>query len=140
MSCPYKILPHQIQGLDLPVIYPIVQWLIRFVLDTREFRQDQNKRVAKFVGTNTLEALQAQNIEERRGIQEVIDHFEGMRDKRTTKNLKTVNLNKRDPLRIYSTLIEYGDLSAQRTYNKFCALLSGKLNLSDNLKRSASQK
>jgi|APCry1669189070_1035195.scaffolds.fasta_scaffold394783_1 hypothetical protein len=60
-----------------------------------------------------------------------MDRFELMRDKRTTKNLKMINISKKDPLRVYSTLIEYGDLSAQRTYNKFCALVSGKLNLAE---------
>jgi hypothetical protein len=73
MSCPTKLQPHQIQGLDLAALYPVVQWLIRFVLDNRELRQDQNKRVTKFVGTNTLDALQFQHMEERKGIQEVVD-------------------------------------------------------------------
>ena len=41
-----------------------------------------------------------------------MDRFELMRDKRTTKNLKMINISKKDPLRVYSTLIEYGDLSA----------------------------
>ena len=45
--------------------------------------------------------------------------------------MKTLGLSKRDPLRVYSALIEYGDLSSQRTYNKLCAIVSGKLNLSD---------
>lgn len=40
MQCPYQLSPHQIQGLDLNALYPIVQWLIKFVLETREFRQD----------------------------------------------------------------------------------------------------
>ena len=73
MGCPNKLQPHQIQGLDLASIYPIVQWLIRFVLDTREFRQDQNKRVTKLVGKNSLQALQEQDLQERKGINEVID-------------------------------------------------------------------
>lgn len=37
----------------------------------------------------------------------------------------------KDPLRIYSTLIEFGDVTAYKTYNKLAALLSGKLNLEE---------
>jgi len=32
-------------------------------------------------------------------------------------------------LRIYSTLIEYGDITAFKTYNKLCAIISGKVSL-----------
>lgn len=83
------------------------------------------------MGTNTLEALQFQNLEERKGIKEVVDQLDLIRDKRGTKNLKTMGLSKKDPLRVYSALIEYGDLSSQRTYNKLCAVVSGALNLGD---------
>lgn len=31
MRCPHAIQPFQIQGLDLNSIYPVVQWLIKFV-------------------------------------------------------------------------------------------------------------
>lgn len=48
-------------------------------------------------------------------------------DKRTTKNAKINQFSKKDPLRVYSTLIEFGDATAYKTYNKLCALLSGKI-------------
>mmetsp|Transcript_10809 Transcript_10809/g.9347 ORF Transcript_10809/g.9347 Transcript_10809/m.9347 type:complete len:115 (+) Transcript_10809:58-402(+) len=38
MNCPYRLQPFQIQGLDLPNIYPVIQWLIKFVLETRDIR------------------------------------------------------------------------------------------------------
>ncbi|CAK88840.1 unnamed protein product (macronuclear) [Paramecium tetraurelia] len=123
MQSPYNLQPHQIQGLDLNAIYPVIKWLIKFVLETREFRQDQNYRVSKLVGKNANQALYQQDQEEKKAIQEIVSQLDLLQDNRQTKNLK--KLSKKDPLRVYSTLIEYGDLSSQRTYNKFCALISG---------------
>lgn len=31
MKCPYPLQPFQLQGLDVNNIYPIVQWLVKFV-------------------------------------------------------------------------------------------------------------
>ena len=35
MDCPYKIQPHQIQGLDFGAIQPVIKWLLTFVIETR---------------------------------------------------------------------------------------------------------
>lgn len=51
MSCPYVISPYQIQGLDFDNLFPIFQWLIKFVLETREYRQDFNKNMSVFLGS-----------------------------------------------------------------------------------------
>ncbi|KAK2581686.1 hypothetical protein KPH14_002175 [Odynerus spinipes] len=36
MKCPYRIEPHQIQGLDCIHIFPVVQWLIKRSMEMRE--------------------------------------------------------------------------------------------------------
>ncbi|KAI0211686.1 Coiled-coil domain-containing protein 93 [Lamellibrachia satsuma] len=36
MKCPHRIEPHQIQGLDFIHIFPIVQWLVKRAIETRE--------------------------------------------------------------------------------------------------------
>ncbi|XP_023931883.1 coiled-coil domain-containing protein 93-like [Lingula anatina] len=36
MKCPHRIEPHQIQGLDFIHIYPVVQWLVKRAIETRE--------------------------------------------------------------------------------------------------------
>lgn len=36
MNCPAPLLAHQIQGLDYPALFPVVQWLVKRVLATRE--------------------------------------------------------------------------------------------------------
>ena len=40
MKCPYQLQSHQIQGLDLDKIYPVIQWLIKKVLETRSVTGD----------------------------------------------------------------------------------------------------
>lgn len=50
MKCPYDIRPNQIQGMDLNNIFPIVQWLIKFVYETREYRQKFNTTLSNFLG------------------------------------------------------------------------------------------
>ncbi|XP_014666335.1 PREDICTED: coiled-coil domain-containing protein 93-like, partial [Priapulus caudatus] len=36
MKCPHPIEPHQIQGLDFIHIFPVVQWLVKRAIETRE--------------------------------------------------------------------------------------------------------
>lgn len=45
------------------------------------------------------------------------------------------NLTQNDPIRIYSTLIEYGDITAYKTYNKLCGVVSGKIDLENELQK-----
>lgn len=35
MHCPHRLEPHQIQGLDCIHIFPVVQWLVRKAIETR---------------------------------------------------------------------------------------------------------
>ena len=38
LQCPLELQSHQIQGLDTPRIFPVVQWLVKLVLKTRNER------------------------------------------------------------------------------------------------------
>lgn len=40
MNCPYRIEPHQIQGLDCIHIFPVIQWLVKRSMETREEMAD----------------------------------------------------------------------------------------------------
>jgi hypothetical protein len=46
MECPLTLAPQQIQGLDYAKIYPVVQWLIKKLMESRDNRGDRNKRQA----------------------------------------------------------------------------------------------
>lgn len=36
MKCPHRIEPHQIQGLDFIHIFPVIQWLVKKAIETRQ--------------------------------------------------------------------------------------------------------
>jgi len=43
LRCPLSLEPHQIQGLDNVSIFPVVQWLVKKALETREEMQVQQR-------------------------------------------------------------------------------------------------
>ncbi|KAL0216362.1 hypothetical protein P9112_008546 [Eukaryota sp. TZLM1-RC] len=45
MRCPFPLQPHQVSRLDLPAIFPIVQWLVKQAIT---FRSDTSARVRSF--------------------------------------------------------------------------------------------
>lgn len=47
VNCPININPHQIQGLDYPLIYQILQWLVKKLLESRDERNLQNRLLTK---------------------------------------------------------------------------------------------
>lgn len=46
LRCPLRLEPHQIQGLDNVSIFPVVQWLVKKALETREEMQAQQRNSA----------------------------------------------------------------------------------------------
>ncbi|CAK9861949.1 unnamed protein product [Sphagnum jensenii] len=48
MECPYPLQAHQIQGLDYPAVLPVVQWLIKRVIATRQESGDQVRHSTYF--------------------------------------------------------------------------------------------
>jgi len=135
MGCPYQIQPYQIQGLDLKNIFPIVQWLINFVLETRDVRQNFNKSMASYKG-NAVYGVEKES-------QPVTSHIiqkQNMKDRRVTKNSKIESYKIRDPLRVYSSLMEYDDKTAVRTYNRLSLYLAVEEKRKENEKDAAAGK
>lgn len=48
LKCPLRLEPHQIQGLDHISIFPVVQWLVKKALETRDELQQQYRNRALF--------------------------------------------------------------------------------------------
>eukprot|EP00040_Diaphanoeca_grandis_P039020 m.257943 g.257943 ORF g.257943 m.257943 type:complete len:626 (-) comp35923_c0_seq1:543-2420(-) len=48
LKCPLRLEPHQIQGLDNASIYPVVQWLVKRALETREEMMVEQRNSALF--------------------------------------------------------------------------------------------
>ena len=107
MSCPHPLQPHQIQGLDYGAIYPVIKWLLQFVLETRQVRQDENEAVSSSIGSKLLPVSGS-----------YFKSPEVPAAKPTTKNKKVKKFSYSDPIRVYSALAEFGDKKAASLYQK----------------------
>lgn len=47
MKCPFPLQSHQIRGLDYPSIFPVVQWLVKTVIETRSEREASLRSLAE---------------------------------------------------------------------------------------------
>jgi len=54
MKCPYVLQPFQLQGLDVNHIFRVVQWLVKFVYETRFERQKYNREISVLLGKDIL--------------------------------------------------------------------------------------
>lgn len=48
MNCPHPLQAHQIQGQDYPTIFPVVRWLIKQVIATRQEFGDRTRRFSQW--------------------------------------------------------------------------------------------
>ncbi|XP_033639699.1 coiled-coil domain-containing protein 93-like [Asterias rubens] len=109
MKCPHRIEPHQIQGLDFIHIYPVVQWLVKRAIETREEMGD------------LIRAFSISQFNKHHQTPEDVE-FESRKDKSvgTISNVKDVYKPQRryrrqdahrlrdEELKVQSTLLEYG--------------------------------
>lgn len=58
MKCPVKIQAHQIQGLDLQVVYEVLRWLVKKVLETRTENAERVKRFSHLIFSRNYELPQ----------------------------------------------------------------------------------
>lgn len=52
LKSPYELKPHQVQGLDFKALFPVIQWLVRKVIETRNEFGDFQKNYAEFSFNN----------------------------------------------------------------------------------------
>ncbi|CAJ0586880.1 unnamed protein product, partial [Mesorhabditis spiculigera] len=56
LRCTYFIEPHQIQGLDIFNIFPVIQWLVQKTIEARELHGDRNKEFVDFLARGKSKA------------------------------------------------------------------------------------
>lgn len=113
MSCPYQLEPHQIQGLDVIHIFPVVQWLCK---KSSENRREKAKKLREFgVGQfhNSFQLASDRRIRmaNLRMLQN-IRHVEGLFGPQRQYRRKVVagsKSNEDERTRVRLTLLEYGD-------------------------------
>ncbi|XP_033127925.1 coiled-coil domain-containing protein 93-like [Anneissia japonica] len=109
MKCPHRLEPHQIQGLDFIHIFPVVQWLVKRAIETREEMGDQIRSfsVSQFNKIHkTPEDVEFADSKEKAMVTVLSmgDVYKPQRRYRRS-NLKRLN---DEELRVQSTLLEYG--------------------------------
>lgn len=117
MKCPYSLQPFQLQGLDVNNIFPIVQWLVKFVYETRFERQKYNRQISVLLGRNILKLENRGNA----------DKIELSKPERTRINRQIAQIRYDHPIRVYSALLEYNDASALKMYHKLHNIITNKL-------------
>lgn len=108
MTCPFLIQPHQIQGLDYPRLFPVIQWLVKIVLHFQEENAEFTRKQA---------SIQYSKIAEPQGVNKIRDLNKLFMPKRKFKTMSTRKLN--DPIRVYAALLEFGDATAGSSYQQY---------------------
>ncbi|CAG5866017.1 unnamed protein product [Menidia menidia] len=110
MKCPHRLEPHQIQGLDFIHIFPVIQWLVKRAIETREEMGDYVRAysISQFQKTHSLpqdEQLLQRNQSSVRAVLDVQEVYKPQRRYRRQRDAGTL-LDEES--RVHSTLLEYG--------------------------------
>uniref|UniRef100_UPI00358FA7C7 coiled-coil domain-containing protein 93 isoform X2 n=1 Tax=Myxine glutinosa TaxID=7769 RepID=UPI00358FA7C7 len=110
MKCLHQLEPHQIQGLDFIHIYPVVQWLVKKAIETREEMGDSIRAFSEFQFGKAHSLQQDEEFSWQRDqaaecIQKVYDVYKPQR--RFRRQVSAAVLTDEDS-RVHSTLLEYG--------------------------------
>ncbi|XP_072300310.1 coiled-coil domain-containing protein 93 isoform X2 [Eucyclogobius newberryi] len=110
MKCPHRLEPHQIQGLDFIHIYPVIQWLVKRAIETREEMGDYVRAYSISQFNKTHKLPEDVEFEQRKGkavktVLEVLDVYKPQRKYRRQRDASDLT---DEESRVYSTLLEYG--------------------------------
>jgi len=110
MKCPHPLQTYQIQGLDYASIFPVIQWLIKIVVETREETGDLIRKYSEFQFNRDLKLPEDAEFEARKfGATAYVEDV--MKRYKPRRQYKRVNIDsKQEEERVQSTLLEYGHL------------------------------
>uniref|UniRef100_A0A5F8A777 Coiled-coil domain-containing protein 93 n=1 Tax=Macaca mulatta TaxID=9544 RepID=A0A5F8A777_MACMU len=105
MKCPHQLEPHQIQGMDFIHIFPVVQWLVKRAIETKEEMGDyiRSYSVSQFQKTYSLPEVSI-----RQPIQEESLLTLMYKPRRKYKRHQGAEELLDEESRIHATLLEYG--------------------------------
>lgn len=110
MACPYPLQAHQIQGLDYQAVYPVIQWLVKRVLEMREELGEELRRFShlQFEENYQLpeEAASKQALQER--VKGLSSTSALQQVNRIYHRSMTAAIPQDKADRIHCTLLEYG--------------------------------
>uniref|UniRef100_A0A8C0AWW5 Coiled-coil domain-containing protein 93 n=1 Tax=Buteo japonicus TaxID=224669 RepID=A0A8C0AWW5_9AVES len=110
MKCPHRLEPHQIQGLDFIHIFPVVQWLVKRAIETREEMGDyiRSYSISQFQKTHRLPEDDEFLQRKEKAIKTVTDIFEVYKPQRKYKRQKGAEELLDEESKVHATLLEYG--------------------------------
>ena len=125
INCPFQINPIQIQGLDLKPIFQTLQWLVKRLLETRDERNEMNKKFS----INYIEP----KIEKPKPIQKNDDIilsavYNELKPNRQFRPKAKLAFDYNDELRVFFGMIEFG-LNKEIAFQKQLIELLKKKNL-----------
>uniref|UniRef100_A0A669CE05 Coiled-coil domain-containing protein 93 n=1 Tax=Oreochromis niloticus TaxID=8128 RepID=A0A669CE05_ORENI len=135
MKCPHRLEPHQIQGLDFIHIFPVIQWLVKRAIETREEMGDYVRAysISQFQKSHSLpednEFLQRKD----KAVRAVLDVLEVYKPQRKYRRHRNAEELLDEESRVHSTLLEYGrryGFSKQSKQDKVACVFQGKLTAS----------
>ncbi|XP_029937098.1 coiled-coil domain-containing protein 93 [Myripristis murdjan] len=110
MKCPHRLEPHQIQGLDFIHIFPVIQWLVKRAIETREEMGDYVRAysISQFQKTHSFpedeEFLQRKD----KAVKAVLDVSDVYKPQRKYRRQADAGELLDEESRVHSTLLEYG--------------------------------
>ncbi|XP_033965597.1 coiled-coil domain-containing protein 93 isoform X2 [Pseudochaenichthys georgianus] len=110
MKCPHCLEPHQIQGLDFIHIFPVIQWLVKRAIETREEMGDSVRAysICQFQKSHSLpedeEFLQRKD----KAVSAVLKVLEVYKPQRKYRRQGDAGELQEEESRVHSTLLEYG--------------------------------
>ena len=134
INYPNVLNPIQIQGLDLKPIYTCLQWLYKRLLETRDERNEMNKKFSiNFIKNSLLEdnnskkniTIDDENILKAK--------YNKIQQNRKYKPKQKLNFDYNDELRVFFTMIEFGQNKSISFQRQLIELLKKK-NIIDNSK------
>nr|KAF6449806.1 coiled-coil domain containing 93 [Molossus molossus] len=110
MKCPHQLEPHQIQGMDFIHIFPVVQWLVKRAIETKEEMGDyiRSYSISQFQKTYSLPEDDDFIKRKEKAIKTVVDLSDVYKPRRKYKRQQGAEELLDEESRIHSTLLEYG--------------------------------
>nr|XP_012997953.1 coiled-coil domain-containing protein 93 isoform X1 [Cavia porcellus] len=113
MKCPHQLEPHQIQGMDFIHIFPVVQWLVKRAIETKEEMGDyiRSYSVSQFQKTYSLPEDDDFIKRKDKAIKTLVNLSDVYKPRRKYKRQQGAEELLDEESRIHATLLEYGRVS-----------------------------
>ncbi|XP_063144795.1 coiled-coil domain-containing protein 93 [Candoia aspera] len=110
MKCPHRLEPHQIQGLDFIHIFPVIQWLVKRAIETREEMGDyiRSYSISQFQKIHSLPEDDDFMQRKEKAIKAVNEISEVYKPQRKYQRRVGAEKLLDEESKVHATLLEYG--------------------------------